>query len=240
MNIFITGASSGLGLCLVKEFLSHGNEVCGIGRREFSYESLNADLRQRFTYYQCDISKEDQVRDTFQNLANVDYVPDIVVFCAGSATDDNTEGRFCLNRYKENFRINLFGGLCWLELFLPCFLKRNRGVFAGISSMSVYRENHINRIGYSASRCAMNKTFENLRLEYLGTGVEFTTFTLGRLQERSGFIGISYAKAACVIVKMLSNGKYSKKVDIPFVQYLLTRMAQLIPDWLFKKFLMSK
>ncbi len=86
----------------------------------------------------------------------------------------------------------------------------------------------------------MNKAFENLRLEYLNTGVEFSTFTLGRLQERSGFIGTSYAKAAYLIVKMLNKGKYSKKVDIPFSQYLLTRMAQLIPDGLFKNFLMSK
>lgn len=240
MKIFITGVSSGLGICLAKEFLACGDEVWGIGRRKFDLEGIDINPQQNLRYYQCDTTKDSQVQNTFEEMVKADYIPDIAIFCAGSAIDDIAEDNFRLDRFKENFSVNLFGILCWVELLLSYYLKRNKGVFAGISSMSVYRESRKDRIGYSASRIALNKTFENLHLEYLDTGVEFVIFNMGRMKERSGIIGTSYSKAAYTIVKMLKSGKHSKLVNIPFSQYLLTRMVQFIPEKIFKNYLMKE
>ena len=240
MKIFITGVSSGLGICLTKEFLACGDEVWGIGRRKFVLEGVDVELQQRFKYLRCDTTSQNRVRNTFEDMVKADFVPDIVIFCAGSATDDITENTVRLDRFKENFNLNLFGILYWIELLTPYFLKRNRGIFSGISSMSIYRENHKNRIGYSASRIALNKAFENLNLEYLNTGIEFVIFNMGRIQEKSGIIGTSYSKAAYKVFKMLNTGKISKSVNIPFSQYILTRMAQYIPDKIFRNHLMKE
>lgn len=240
MKIFITGVSSGLGIYLAKEFLACGDKVWGIGRRKLDLEGIDVNLQQNLRYYQCDTTKDSQVQNTFEEMVKADYIPDIAIFCAGSAIDDIAEDSFRLVRFKENFSVNLFGTLCWVELLLPYFIRRDRGIFAGISSMSIYRESRKDRIGYSASRIALNKTFENLHLEYLDTGVEFAIFNMGRMKERSGIIGTSYSKAAYTIVKMLKSGKHSKLVNIPFSQYLLTRMVQFIPEKIFKNYLMKE
>ncbi len=240
MKIFITGVSSGLGICLAEKFLACGDEVWGIGRRKFVLAGVDVELQQRFKYLRCDTTRHNQVRNTFEDMVKADFIPDIVIFCAGGVTDDITEDIVRLDRFKENFNLNLFGILYWIELLTPYFLKRNRGIFSGISSMSIYRENHKNRIGYSASRIALNKAFENLNLEYLNTGIEFVIFNMGRIQERSGIIGTSYSKAACKVFKILNTGKISKSVNIPFSQYILTRMAQYIPDKIFRNYLMKE
>lgn len=239
MKILITGISGGLGLCLAKEFLASGDEVWGIGRREFKLERADESQQKMFKYDQCDTSKSEQVKFIFNKMIKADYIPDKIIFCAGGATDDVTEKQFQIDRYIDNFYVNLFGILYWVDLFQPYFLKRNRGSFVAVSSMSIYRESRKNRIGYSASKIALNKTFENLCLEYIDGGVEFTIFNLGRMEKKNGLIGISYSKAAARICKIVKMAGYSKQINIPFTQYILTRMVQLIPRSLFKKFLMK-
>lgn len=236
MKIFISGVSSGLGLYIAKEFLSQGDSVWGIARRKFEPDGIEASLQKKFYYSRCDTTVKEQVKNTVEEMVRSNFIPDIAIFCAGSAVDDMGENNLELDKFKENFSVNLFGVLHWVELLLPFFLKRNRGIFAGISSMSIYRENHKNRIGYSASKLALNKSFENLRLEYFNTGVKFVIFNMGRMKERSDLIGTSYAKAASLIVKILKSGRCSDAVNIPRTQYLLTKLAQFIPEKIYKKY----
>jgi len=228
MKIFVTGASSGLGFALTKLFLKRGDKVWGIGRRE-----LKLDLKENFKYYQCDITRREAIEKTFEDMVKADFIPDIVVFCAGSATEDILKEGFSTERFKENFRVNLFGILYWIELLLPYFLKRNSGVFAAISSMSIYLENHGQRIGYSASRIALNKAFENLHLEYMETGMHFKIFNMGRMKEDKGLVGITYIKAAEKIIRRLESGKYSNTFNIPYSQFVMTKVASFIPERIF-------
>lgn len=234
-KIFISGASSGLGFHLARECISLGYTVWGIGRRKFDLDNIEPSLQKNFKYSLCDTTVKEQVKNTIEEMVRSNFIPDIAIFCAGSAVEDIREGNFELEKFKENFNVNLHGVLYWVELMLPFFLERNKGIFAGISSMSIYRENHNNRIGYSASKIALNKSFENLRLEYLNTGVKFVIFNMGRMKERNDLIGTSYAKAAALIVKILKSGKCSNTVNIPRTQYFLTKLAQFIPEEIFKK-----
>ena len=233
MKIFITGVSSGLGLYIANEFLTQGDEVRGIARRKLEDESLSG--HDKFKYYQCDTTKSNEVKKTYDLLIEDQFIPDAIIFCAGSATDDIHESSFSADNFKENFNINLFAMTLWMELFLPDFQNRNRGVFAAISSMSSYLENHSHRIAYSASRIALNKAFENLQMEFLGSGFSFLILNMGRIQKESGLIGISYNKASLKIRKIIKSGKYPNKIDIPVLQALLTRLAKLMPKSVLKK-----
>jgi short-subunit dehydrogenase len=239
MKIFITGVSSGLGLYIAKEFLDSGDEVWGIGRRKFKLKEVDNNLQNIFRYEQCDTSKGDQVKSVFNKMVKADYIPDRIIFCAGSVTEDITERNFQLCRFKENYDVNLFGILYWVELFLPYFIERNQGSFSAISSMSVYRESRRGRIGYSSSRIALNKAFENLCLEYSDSGVKFIVFNMGRMLQKSGVVGVSYSNAAYRIHKTVKSSGCSRQINIPFFQYILTRIAQLIPKKIFKSYLMK-
>ena len=141
-------------------------------------------------------------------------------------------------KFQENFQANLFGVLFWIERFLPYFIEGRKGTFAAISSMSVYRETHKDRVGYSASKKALNKTFENLRLAYSECGIRFVILNMGRMQKERDIVGISYSEAANKIYNILKFGNHSGTLNIPLFQYVLTRAVCWVPDVFFKRYIM--
>ncbi len=240
MKVFISGVTGGLGISLADELLKQGDQVRGIGRRNFEYERLRFNNNGRFKYYSCDTTGAEDVTRTFDALIDEDFLPDSVVFCAGEAIPDVTEGCYRLKQYKENFDINLYGALFWVEKFLPVFIEQKKGTFAAISSMSVYRESRKNRIGYSASKIALNKTFKNLQQHYSNYRlIKFVVFNMGRMGEKTGVIGTTYQKAAKKICKELSSCNCRISSNIPFSQYVLTQFVRFIPNNLFRRYLMK-
>lgn len=230
MNVLITGASGKLGSELVETFLKRGDRVYGIGRKTGA-ESLARLLgNANFKYTTCDVANWQESEET-QKMIMKDFIPDIVLFCAGQAFDDVDTQGIKLAKTRENFEVNLFGALYWIEPLLPVFLKRGRGVFACVSSMSVIKENHAHRIGYSASRAALNKLFENLRLEYFESSVKFIVFNMGRITDLKAALGITYVHAARKIARILTLKSASNKTyNIPLSQYIATRITALVPD----------
>lgn len=239
VKILVSGASSGLGLCITGELLRQGDSVWGLGRRKFEIETRRKSTLGNFRYSECDTGVYAQVVRTFEQMAESEFIPDMAVFCAGSATEDIVGNDFSAEKLARNFEVNLLGVLHWVELLLPHFVKRKRGKFAGISSMSILRENHRKRIGYSASKLALNKCFENLRLEYSDRGVRFVIFNMGRMTEEQGLIGVSYARAARLVVNTLKSDRCPSVANIPRSQYLLTRAVTFIPERVFRRYLMS-
>ncbi len=238
MKVLITGASKGLGAALVREFNARGAEVWGVARSDKA--TVQADANGRFRYSRCDVRKQNDIKNAAKEMMSAGFIPDVVVFNAGAATDDveGTGGAFDMTRFRENYDANLFGATAWVEELLPHFLKRGSGVFAAVSSMSVYRENHRNRIGYSSSKIALSKAFENFRLQYHGTGVGFIAFHPGRMSEAGGSaIGTTYAKAARTIAENALSSNPPASVDFPRLQHILTRILRLVPDGLFHRFI---
>ncbi|MBI5561401.1 MAG: SDR family NAD(P)-dependent oxidoreductase [Deltaproteobacteria bacterium] len=235
MRILITGASKGLGAALASRYMTDGHTVWGVARSAISSDAVVPD--DRFMYTRCDVRDQAQIRKTTRAMMERAFVPDVVVFNAGAATDDAT-GPVDFQKFKENFDANLFGAMVWVEEFLPLFLKRGSGVFAAISSLSAYRENHKNRVAYSASKLALSKAFENLRLQYRSSGVRFVTFHPGRMStEKASFIGTTYCDAARIICRATTAARPPSVVNFPALQYYLTRALRFVPDGLFHRFI---
>jgi NAD(P)-dependent dehydrogenase (short-subunit alcohol dehydrogenase family) len=239
LKIFISGVTGELGFSLVEAFLNRGDRVRGIGRRDFDNERLNHKNRGRFKYHPCDTTNVEDVNKTFDALEKDGFLPEIIVFCAGEAISDVDGEFYHLKQYKKNFDINLYGALLWVEKFLPAFIERGKGTFAAISSMSVYRESRKNRIGYSASKIALNKTFKNLRQHYSSHKLKFVVFNMGRMAGKDGVIGITYQKAAKRICRELRSRNGRISFNIPFSQYILTQCVRFVPNNLFQRYLMK-
>ncbi len=235
MKAFVTGATRGLGLAITREMISRGASVWGVGRGAGREELFPTD---RFIYTRCDVGKPGDIKRTASEMKDRGFIPDLFIFNAGGATDDADDKRLDLARLRENFDLNLFGTLGWVEEFLPACLERKSGVFVAISSLSVLRENHKGRIGYSSSKAALSKAFENLRIQYHATGVEFITAHPGRMAEaKESFLGTTYAAAAGIIVSAVMGNGRKKVVNFPFIQHLLTRLLRFIPDGVFFRFI---
>ncbi|MBI5885539.1 MAG: SDR family oxidoreductase [Deltaproteobacteria bacterium] len=234
MKVLVTGASRGLGAALVERYLFNGAQVWGVGR---SSAPARVPDGKRFIYTQCDVRDADSIRMTVRDMTETGFIPDIAVFNAGAPTKDAADS-FRFQSFRENFETNLFGAVIWVEEFLPHFMKRGSGVFAAVSSQSVFRENHKDVVGYSASKLALTKAFENLRLQYLPTGVRFVTFHPGRMSKvRNSVIGTTYSNAARIICVNTLAASPRPVVNFPALQYYMTRVLRFVPDAVFHRFI---
>jgi 3-oxoacyl-[acyl-carrier protein] reductase len=233
MKILITGVSKGLGKSLAKEFIARGHSVWGVARSEI--EECN-DKAGIFFYSKCDISNADDVKKASSEMIKKGFIPDIIILNAGYAVDD-VSNSIEYGKLRENFNVNLFGSLNWVNEFLPIYIKAGKGTFAAISSLSIYRENHKNRIGYSASKLALNKVFENLRMQYHSSGIKFITLCAGRMSSDKSFIGTTYDNAAKLIAKNILSDANPSHVNFPALQYYLTRLTRFIPEAVYIKYI---
>lgn len=223
MNVFITGVTSGLGKALAREFLNKGYSVWGAGRRNLEESDKN------FYYSVCDIGKEEEVGRVYGEMKNRNFVPDIVILNAAIMKDDLIP-EFSYPIFKEIFNTNIFGAIKWIDVFLPLFLERKRGIFVAISSLSAYRPLNISKIAYPSSKAALSMAFRALRVHFTSSGLRFITFHIGRMEEKDGLIRVSYQKAAARIAKHLHFNKKSDVVDFPYIPTLITRISRFFPD----------
>lgn len=238
MNVLITGASSGLGKSLLNEFTSRGCSVWGVARRDVQKVQFAHDSQDKWFYSQCDITDADAVKKTVKDMFAAGFVPDIVILNAGAAFDDINNG-IDYNGFKGNFNVNLFGAMNWVSEILPTYLARDKGTFVAISTLSVFRENHRNRIAYSSAKSALSTAFENLRLQYYSSGVRFIVVHPGRMSREPSLIGITYDDAAKLIANKLMSKNVPHTINFPLLQFVLTKLSRLIPNSIFYKYLMK-
>ncbi len=238
MNVLITGASSGLGKSMLNEFTSRGCSVWGVARRDVEKIQFTHDNHGKRHYSQCDITDSNAVKKMVKDMLATGFVPDIVILSAGAAFDDIDTG-IDYDKFKENFNVNLFGAMNWVNEILPLYLSRNKGMFVAVSTLSVFRENHKNRIAYSSAKSALSTAFENLRLQYHSSEIRFVTIHPGRMSDEASLIGITYDKAAKLIADRLMSGNVPDTVNFPLLQALLTKLSRLIPDGIFHKYCMK-
>ncbi|WCP67916.1 SDR family NAD(P)-dependent oxidoreductase [Vibrio tubiashii] len=79
--IVITGASSGLGAALAKQYDEQDTRIHLTGRSEQKLLHVTSQLSSNTTYQACDLANHNDVESLFEQL---DEVPDKIIHCAGS------------------------------------------------------------------------------------------------------------------------------------------------------------
>lgn len=230
MKVFITGITSGLGRALSEEFLSKGCSVWGIGRRPLKEPKKNL-------YYSiCDVRNQIDIKRVYEEMKGKDFIPDVVVLNAGITKDDLVpELSYSISR--EIFEVNLFGVINWINIFLPVYLRKGKGIFVGISSLSAYRVTNINKVAYPASKAALNMIFQALRVKFTSKGLRFIIFCLGRMGERKTLFQTTYQKAAERIANHIYLNRKKNVVNFPFIPAIITRISVFFPDIFISKIL---
>ena len=91
LNILVTGASKGIGLCLCNILTNNGYNVIGI------YNNTLIDT-DKFTKYKCDISREEEVKKLFEKVIKKYKRIDVLVNCAALSLDNDI-----FDKSKEEF-----------------------------------------------------------------------------------------------------------------------------------------
>jgi len=158
-TIIITGATSGIGNLLVKEFIKLGWKVFA----GFRNEELKADLEslsENVVPFYIDMSKKETVSDAARFISEKADKIDTLINCAGCVVAGAME---CLNidKIRGQFEVNTFSHL---EFTQRLFSKLRGAKVINISSMASF--GIFPFIGpYCASKRALDILFNSMQLE---------------------------------------------------------------------------
>lgn len=177
--VFITGASSGIGAALAREFAREGADVALTARRLDRLEALAAEIAKtghRAMVIPCDVTRDgdleravDRTRAAFGKL-------DVVVANAGFGVSGTLES-LSLDDYRRQLETNVFGVLRTIYATLDD-LKNTRGRLVLIGSVS----GHVGVPGssaYSMSKFAVHGLAASLGHELAPYGVAVTLISPG-------------------------------------------------------------
>jgi short-subunit dehydrogenase len=182
-TILITGASSGLGAEMARQFAAHGNDLALCARRTDRLEELRAELRvahpgRRVEVRALDVTDDDQVfavvrgfRDDFGRLDRV-----IVNAGIGKGAPLGT-GRYDANR--QTAMTNFVAALAQAEAAMEVFREQDAGHLVFVSSMSAMRGLPKSMTTYAATKAGVAMLAEGLQNELLGKPIKVTVLYCG-------------------------------------------------------------
>ena len=185
-NILITGASSGLGTGMAREFAARGCNLALCARRQDRLETLRDELRRDFpeimvSIRTLDVTDYEQVFEVFrafrEDLGSLDRI--IVNAGIGKGQPLGT-GWFHANR--QTAETNFVAALAQLEAAMEIFRDQNHGHLVVISSMSAFRGMRKNMTTYAATKAGVANLAEGLRQEMLGKPIKVSTLYPGYIR----------------------------------------------------------
>ena len=108
-NVWITGASSGIGKALAIKFAKEGWQVAASARRENLLTNLS-NQNPNIQSFPLDVKNEIEAKNIFQNIVKKFEVVDIAVFCTG-IHDPDSEKKLSSEKIREIMETNFFGTL---------------------------------------------------------------------------------------------------------------------------------
>jgi short-subunit dehydrogenase len=175
----ITGASSGIGAGLAREFVRRGYAVALIARRLEQLEMLAAELRAaggQASAHRGDVTVDGDIARVVGELASAGVRPDIVVANAGFGVVGNARN-LSIEDYRRQFDTNVYGVLRTLHETADC-LRETRGRFVIMGSVAGY----LSAAGsspYTMSKFAVRALAEALHGELRALNVGCTLISPG-------------------------------------------------------------
>ena len=178
MNVFLTGASSGIGAALATEFARRGAVLGLVARRTEALHSLLATLPGRHLVYSADVTDSEAIIAAGRAFEAATGGADFVVANAGISVGVRTEYYEDLEQFRRVFATNVLAMAATFHPFIAPMKARRRGTLVGIASVSGIRGLPGSE-AYCASKSAVITYCESLRVELAKHGVKVVTISPG-------------------------------------------------------------
>jgi len=180
--VFITGASSGIGAGLAREFASQGASVALVARRAERLRTVAAEIRAAGGHALAipgDVTREGDLERAVALTASGLGPIDVVVANAGFGVVGALEA-LRIDDYRRQFETNVFGVLRTTYATLA-ELRRSRGTLVILGSVSGYMAAPT-ASPYAMSKFAVRALAEALRSELAPHGIAVVLITPGFVQ----------------------------------------------------------
>ena len=130
-NVFVSGASRGIGKNIAIHFAKNNYKVVGTSRNEFK---LDDDL-ENFIPIKLDVTSRDDIKNCFNKLKSLDLLPNILINNAG-ITSDQIFLRMKDDDWDNVIETNLTGTYNLSKVFIKNMVKNRNGRIINICSVS--------------------------------------------------------------------------------------------------------
>ena len=90
-NIFVTGASSGLGRSAATCLAEAGAKVVGIARRSDKLKEWSQKTKGKTSFYSADVSNRNEIKSIVEKIVKIEGYPDILINAAGLNTREHAD-----------------------------------------------------------------------------------------------------------------------------------------------------
>lgn len=181
-NVFITGASSGIGQACAELFAKAGASLIIAARRKERLESLAHELSLKYSVsvrpIVLDVQKYEQVDNTICALKAAGDSIDILINNAGLALSIDRIQNADVGNWDTMIDTNIKGLLYVTRAVLPHMCERNSGHIINIGSIAGHECYPGGNI-YSATKHAVRAISKSLRMDLLGYNIRVTEIDPG-------------------------------------------------------------
>ncbi len=184
-NVFITGASSGIGKACATAFAREGSNLLLAARRKERIDELARSLEETYGIMthsiQLDVRNPDEVAGAVGSLPPAwDHI-DILLNNAGLSRGLTKLQDGEIRDWEEMIDTNVKGLLYVTRAILPAMVKRNSGHVINMGSIAGH-ELYPNGNVYCASKYAVAAISQGLRMDLLGTNVRVSSVDPGLVE----------------------------------------------------------
>ena len=186
MKVFLTGASSGLGVALARAYAAERPpgtvNIALFARRREALDQVAAELRDTFGQqvmcYAGDVRRFTDVRDAGADFIARFGAPDVVIANAGVSRGTMTEFAEDMPAFAAVLETNVMGMVHTFQPFLAPMRAARSGTLVGIASVAGIR-GLPGSGAYSASKAAAITYLESVRVEEQHHGLSVVTICPG-------------------------------------------------------------
>lgn len=177
-NVFVTGATSGIGKACVNRFVKDGFTVTGVSRN-CDEKTVRHSGGGSLTLRKMDVTDADAVKRVIGGCRQID----IAVLAAGMGVAGPVE-ELPMSYARQQMEVNYFGVLNVLQEIIPVMRRQGRGLIVIIGSVagkiSIPMQSH-----YSSSKYALEALADALRMELKPFGIKVSVVEPG--DTKTGF-----------------------------------------------------
>lgn len=245
-RVFLTGASSGIGMALARAYAQQGATLGLVARRAAELEALRASLphadMQRHRIYALDVTDHAALQAAADAFIAEFGGADVVIANAGISQGTLTEYREDLAAFERIMAVNVIATFATFTPFVARMKAlpedaRRRCRLVGIGSVAGIR-GLPGAEAYSASKAAVISYCESLRVELRSSGIKVVTIAPGYIDTpmtqvnhyRMPFL-MPVEKFAARALQSIADG-VSYRV-IPWQMGAVAKLLRLLPNWLY-------
>jgi len=167
--VIVTGANNGIGLSMTKTLLDDGYCIAALDIADENLVPLQSIYSERLLIYICDVTENEQVKDTVSSVVAKWGQVDVLVNNACIAIFKPFEQK-TITETRREFEVNYFGYVNTITAVLPHMKVKGKGIIHNVSS-GVGITGFPGIYGYASTKGAIESLTRTLALEFEKHGI---------------------------------------------------------------------